>query len=93
MPLTADDVRNRMHEIDGWQYDGAELLRTFTCNSFTDAMRFVNRVAVAAEQAHHHPDIDIRYNTVKLSLVTHSEGGITDKDFALAASINRAATE
>ena len=54
-------------------------------------MGFVNRVALAAEVANHHPDIDIRWNTVTLRLVTHSEGGITDKDTALAAECDRLA--
>jgi 4a-hydroxytetrahydrobiopterin dehydratase len=52
-------------------------------------MRFVNGVAEAAEAAGHHPDIDIRYNKVRLALVTHSAGGLTDKDFALAAAADK----
>ena len=52
-------------------------------------MSFVNGIAAAAEEAQHHPDIDIRYNTVHLSLSTHDEGGVTDKDFDLAARVNQ----
>jgi 4a-hydroxytetrahydrobiopterin dehydratase len=55
------------------------------------AISFVSRIAQAAERAQHHPDIDIRYDSVRLHLMTHSDHGITDKDFALAAEINRAA--
>ncbi len=55
---------------------------------FAAALAFVNRVGTAAEQAGHHPDIDIRYNRVRLALVSHDAGGLTEKDFALAATID-----
>ncbi|MBC8138839.1 MAG: 4a-hydroxytetrahydrobiopterin dehydratase, partial [Fibrella sp.] len=58
--------------------------RTFSFADFVAAMRFVNSVADAAEEANHHPDIDIRYDKVTLGLVTHDAGGITKNDFALA---------
>lgn len=61
------------------------LVRTFTFSDFLAAIRFVNAVAEVAEAADHHPDIDIRYNKVTLALTTHDSGGLTEKDFALAA--------
>ena len=91
MPFSDDEVRRRMPELGGWEYDGKELTRLFVLPSFMEAIAFVQRLAQAAEQASHHPDIDIRYDTVRLRLMTHSDHGITDKDFALAKDINRAA--
>ncbi|MBB6050298.1 4a-hydroxytetrahydrobiopterin dehydratase [Armatimonas rosea] len=69
----------------GWSLENGRISRTFTFPDFVAAMRFVNAVADAAEAADHHPDIDIRYNKVTLALTTHDSGGLTEKDFALAA--------
>jgi 4a-hydroxytetrahydrobiopterin dehydratase len=89
MPFSDEEVLRRLPELDSWEYDGKELTRLFVLPSFPEAIRFVQRLAEAAERAQHHPDIDIRYDTVRLRLMTHSEKGITDKDFALAGEINR----
>jgi 4a-hydroxytetrahydrobiopterin dehydratase len=91
MTLPEDEIRRRLPELDGWDYDGKQLVRMFMWPSFADAISFVDRLAVAADAASHHPSIDIRYDAVKLELSTHSEHGITEKDFALAKEINRAA--
>ena len=64
------------------------LRRTVTCTDFNDALRLVNAVGEEAEKANHHPDIDIRYNKVTFALTTHDAGGLTDKDVALASTIN-----
>ena len=66
-------------------------MRTFTFEDFRAALRFVNRVGAAAEAAGHHPDIDIRYSRVRLALVTHDAGGLTEKDFSLAAEADKLA--
>jgi 4a-hydroxytetrahydrobiopterin dehydratase len=71
--------------------ENGELTRTFTFADFRAALGFVNRVGELAEAAGHHPDIDIRYNKVRLGLVTHDSGGITAKDFDLAGKIDQAA--
>ena len=92
MAFSEEEVRRRLPELDGWEFDGKQLMRLFVLPSFVDAIAFVGRIAEAAELAAHHPDIDIRYDTVRLHLMTHSERGITDKDFALAKEINRAAS-
>lgn len=68
----------------GWGRAGDEIRRTFEFDDFNEAIGFVARVAMAAEKAKHHPDIDIRWNKVTLTLSTHSEGGITAKDLDLA---------
>jgi 4a-hydroxytetrahydrobiopterin dehydratase len=65
------------------------LTRTFTFKDFPAALAFVNRVGEQAEAAGHHPDIDIRYNRVRLGLVSHDAGGLTAKDFELASAVNK----
>ncbi len=71
-----------------WRIEGDTLRRTFAFRDFVEAMGFVTRVALLAEHADHHPDIDIRWNEVTLSLSTHSEGGLTRRDTDLAARIS-----
>ncbi len=71
-----------------WTIDGETLTRTFVLRDFKAAMGFVTQVALAAEVADHHPDIDIRWNKVRIELSTHSEGALTGKDTALAAEID-----
>jgi 4a-hydroxytetrahydrobiopterin dehydratase len=74
-----------MHSTSNWiEVDGG-LERTFELPSFPEAIAFVNRVAELAEQENHHPDIAVSYRKVTLRWTTHSEGGITDRDYALAA--------
>ena len=70
-----------------WQEVDGKLVATVRGKDFAEAMAFVNRVAEAAEAASHHPDIDIRWNKVRLVLSTHSQGGLTANDFALAGQI------
>ena len=92
MPALPDDeIEDRLTGLDGWNRDGDEIVRTYELPSFPDAIDFVTRVAALAEAADHHPDIDIRYRKVRIALATHDQGGITDKDFALAAQIDAAA--
>jgi 4a-hydroxytetrahydrobiopterin dehydratase len=67
-----------------WAKEGDAISRTYEFGDFNESMGFVNRVALTAEKADHHPDIDIRWNKVTLTLSTHSEGGITPKDLDLA---------
>jgi 4a-hydroxytetrahydrobiopterin dehydratase len=86
--MSKSEVDRRLGELAGWRRDDDELERKFKFADFAAAMAFVNRVAEAAERADHHPEIEIEYDRVKLTLSTHSEGGITEKDFALAAEID-----
>jgi 4a-hydroxytetrahydrobiopterin dehydratase len=88
--LSKSEVKARLKEMDGWELDDGELEKKFKFEDFGAAMAFVNKVAERAEAADHHPDISIKYNKVKITLSTHSEGGITEKDFALAAEIDAA---
>ena len=82
--LTGPKLSARLATLPEWQVQNGELVRTFAFKDFRAALAFVNRVGEAAEKAGHHPDIDIRYNRVRLALVTHDAGGLTEKDFALA---------
>ena len=70
--------------VPDWQQNGEVISRTYQFKDFPTAMKFVNAVADLAEQAQHHPDVDIRWNRVTLALTTHDAGGLTEKDFALA---------
>lgn len=71
-----------------WKREGKEIVRVVEKKDFAEALAFVNEVGRLAEEADHHPDIDIRWNTVTLRLTTHSQGGITEADLALAQSID-----
>jgi 4a-hydroxytetrahydrobiopterin dehydratase len=83
-------VRAELDKLGNWQLRGKIISRGFKFDDFAHAMRFVNKVAKYAEAANHHPDITIyNYNRVKLALTTHDEGGLTAKDFKLAAKINK----
>lgn len=84
-PLTTEEAQARLGKLKGWQIEAGQLEKTFEFNHFRESLAFVNEVGEAAEEAGHHPDIDIRYSRVKLRLSTHDAGGLTDKDFALAA--------
>ena len=83
--LTESAVQAALASRTGWGLKEDMIVRTFVFADFVAAMRFVTAVAEAAESAEHHPDIDIRYNKVTLALTTHDSGGLTEKDFALAA--------
>lgn len=83
--LTDEQIAARLPSLPAWRLADGLLERTFAFADFVAAVRFVHAVADAAEEANHHPDIDIRWNRVRLALVTHDSGGITEKDFALAA--------
>ncbi len=72
----------------GWKRSGNELTKRFDYSSFRDAIVFVNRVASLADDLDHHPDIDIRYTRVSLTLTTHSSNGLTDRDVKLAESVD-----
>jgi 4a-hydroxytetrahydrobiopterin dehydratase len=89
--LSAQEVASLLDALPDWQIEEGELARTFIFTDFSTALAFVNRVGEQAEMAGHHPDIDIRYNRVRLGLFTHDAGGLTMKDFDLAAIVDRLA--
>lgn len=86
--LTDDQVDAALSGLNGWERADGALRRSITFPSFLDGVEAVRRVAEHAEREDHHPDIDIRWRTVTFALVTHSEGGITDKDVRMAREID-----
>jgi 4a-hydroxytetrahydrobiopterin dehydratase len=84
-PLSESEIASRLPLVPAWQVDAGVLVRTFVFKDFCAALEFVNKVGDHAEKAGHHPDIDIRYNRVRLALLTHDANGLTAKDFDLAA--------
>jgi len=86
--LTENEMTAQTARLGPWQRTGGEIVRRFEFADFPTALQFVNAVARLAEEANHHPDIDIRWNKVVLRLSTHSKGGLTKLDFDLAEKIN-----
>lgn len=91
--LPSADVDQRMKSLTGWSLQGDEIRKQYTFRNFSEAIAFVNRVVPGAEAADHHPDILINYKRVTLTYSTHSEGGLTDKDFAGAAMADRVSVD
>ncbi|HLG22346.1 MAG TPA: 4a-hydroxytetrahydrobiopterin dehydratase [Candidatus Manganitrophaceae bacterium] len=87
--LSMDEVKRKVHDLKGWELSDNVLQKKYSFKSFKGSMAFVNKVAELANSVDHHPDIIINYNRVILKLTTHSQGGITDKDFNLAQMIDR----
>lgn len=87
--LTTAEVTARLAELDGWRLDCSALVKQYVFDGFPAAVGFVTRLVPGAEAADHHPDIVIHYRRVTVSYTTHSEGGLTVKDFAGAAAADR----
>lgn len=87
--LIAAQIRTSLVAVPEWHRRGKTITRTFDFKDFPAAIRFVNTVARLAEKAWHHPDIDIRWNKVTLTLTTHDAGGLTSRDFSLAKQFDR----
>ena len=89
--LSGSEAQQRVKRLNGWTLEGDAIRKQFTFANFVEAIAFVNRLAPLAEAADHHPDILIQYKRVTLTYSTHSEGGLTEKDFAGAADADRLA--
>jgi 4a-hydroxytetrahydrobiopterin dehydratase len=87
--LSDDEISARLTELPGWERAGDSITSVATRADFRDALLYVGAVAYLAEAANHHPDILIQWNRVTLTLSTHSAGGLTVNDFALADKINK----
>ncbi len=89
-PMTKEESQKYIAEALGWNMteDGKEIFKEFIRADFSDAMKFVNKIAVIAEEEGHHPDIHIFYNKVRIELSTHAIGGLSENDFIVAAKIN-----
>jgi 4a-hydroxytetrahydrobiopterin dehydratase len=87
--LEPEAVQTLMQEVPEWKLEENTISRTFELANFPLAIAFVGKVAEEAEKANHHPDIDIRWRTVRLALSTHSAGGLTSDDFTLARKLDQ----
>ncbi len=86
--LNTESIRGWLNGRKGWKRSSNRISKNFHFNSFRDTIVFVNRVATLADTHDHHPNIDIRYDNVTITLSTHDAGGITEKDLALAEQID-----
>ena len=89
--LNTQEIKTWLKKLPEWEHEKKHIERTFEFDEFAQAIDFVNSVAEIAEEEEHHPDMDIRYNKVRVELSTHSEGGLTDRDFELAEKIDNLA--
>ncbi len=86
--LGNEEIEERLSRLDGWSRQGEALVRNQTSENFLGSLEFVNRIASVAEDMSHHPDLAISWDTVTVTITTHSEGGLTEKDFTLAERID-----
>ena len=89
--LTAQQLKDALPRVPDWRRKSQTITRTYEFKDFPAAIKFVNAVARLSEKAWHHPDLDIRWNKVTLTLTTHDQGGLTKKDFDLAEKFDRLA--
>lgn len=89
MKLKHKKIRAELAKIRGWKLRSKQISKLYVFEDFMQGIKFIDRVARLAEEMNHHPDIDIRYNKIRLTLTTHDEGGLTMKDFRLASKIDR----
>jgi 4a-hydroxytetrahydrobiopterin dehydratase len=82
--LTSTQIKTALASVPDWKQEDSSITRTFQFKDFPAAVKFVDSLAAIAEKEYHHPDIDIRWNKVRLVLSTHDAGGLTEKDFNLA---------
>jgi len=87
-PLPEDAITRKLAALPGWARDGEEIVRTYDRGNFNGSIAFVNEIAAAANAADHHPDIAISWNSVTVRLSSHDAKGLTDRDFALAQTID-----
>jgi 4a-hydroxytetrahydrobiopterin dehydratase len=86
--LSDEEIGQRLEVLSGWERDGDAIVKSFENDDFKGSVGFVNRVMPVAEAMNHHPDLEISWATVKVSISTHSEGGLTANDFDLASRID-----
>lgn len=86
--LSDEQIREKLKQLPGWERDGGQIRKTYPFASFGEGMAFANRVAKAADALDHHPDMLIQYRQVTVTVSSHDEGGITERDFRLARRID-----
>jgi len=87
--LSPDQITDQLKTLAGWEYKDNSIRKLYRFKEFLHGIRFIDRIAELAEAADHHPDIFVNYTRVTFTCTTHSEGGVTDKDFRLASQIER----
>lgn len=90
-PLPDDEIARRLADLPGWERRGRTIVKSFTFEDFRAGLDFVNRIAGEADAQNHHPDVHIHWNEVTLELWTHASDAITERDFRLAAAIEKLA--
>jgi 4a-hydroxytetrahydrobiopterin dehydratase len=91
VPLSDEQIESGLSGLDGWSREGEAIVREFDRGDFVGSVRFVDAIVEPAEEMGHHPDLEISWSTVKVTITTHSEGGLTDADFELARRIDQLA--
>ena len=86
--LNDAEIDERLERLDGWEREGEAITRTFKRDDFAGSVRFVQRIAEPAEEMGHHPDLAVSWDEVRVTITTHSEGGLTANDFELASRID-----
>jgi 4a-hydroxytetrahydrobiopterin dehydratase len=86
--LSDTEIEERLEGLDGWEHVGDAIVKEFENGDFKGSVDLVNRITPEAEELNHHPDLEISWSTVKVTITTHSEGGLTEGDFELARRID-----
>jgi 4a-hydroxytetrahydrobiopterin dehydratase len=86
--LSDSDIEQRLGELDGWSRDGDAIVKTFENEDFVGSVKFVDRLVEPAEGMGHHPDLEVSWDKVNVTITNHAEGGLTSSDFELAAKID-----
>ncbi|MDQ4042019.1 MAG: 4a-hydroxytetrahydrobiopterin dehydratase [Actinomycetota bacterium] len=86
--MGSDEIERRLGELDGWSLEDGAISKQFKRGDFEGSVAFVNDLTPVAEEMNHHPDLNISWDTVTVTLTTHSEGGLTESDFELAGRID-----
>ncbi len=87
--MTLGDIQSKMQHLNNWALEENCIVKDFSFKDFKESLAFVNKIAEIAEKMNHHPDILISYNKVRVSAVTHSEKGLSERDFSLADEIDK----
>ena len=86
--LSDDEITTRLGELERWELRGDAIVKSYMCNDFVGSVKLVDALTPVAEEMNHHPDLEISWDTVTVSITTHSEGGLTENDFELARKID-----
>lgn len=86
--LSKQEIESKLAQLDGWELSGEAIAKSFSCGDFVGSVKFVESLVEPAEEMGHHPDLEISWDTVTVTISTHSEGGLTAADFELAGKVD-----